>query len=90
MTDDLRRDLHGMTDRDQGLDAPLETDDPTTGLDRQALRTDDIDADRRAETSDAGSGSVDPDADRDPGSPLLREGAGAPDAADIDDPERML
>jgi hypothetical protein len=75
MTDDLRRDLFGETDRDQGLDAPLESDDPTAGAQRDALRTDD----------------VDPDADQSgEGNPLLREGAGAPDAADIEDPERMI
>lgn len=73
MTDDLRRDLFGETHRDQGLDAPLESDDPTARIEGQALRTDD----------------VDPDA-HDEGSPLLREGAGAPDAADIEDPERMI
>jgi hypothetical protein len=83
MTDDLRRDLYGTTDRDQGLDAPLESDDPTTGIEGQALRTDDVDRDRGAET-------VDPDADKDTGNPFLREGTGAPDAADIDDPERMI
>jgi len=76
MTDDLRRDLFGQTDRDQGLDAPLESDDPTEGLDQQALRTDDVDPDSTGDGEEK--------------SPLLREGAGALDAADIDDPERMI
>jgi hypothetical protein len=75
MTDDLRRDLFGETDRDQGLDAPLETDDPTAGLERESLRTDDVDPDAGRERDD---------------SPLLRVGSGAPDAADIEDPERMI
>jgi hypothetical protein len=80
MTDDLRRDLFGDTGRDQGLDAPLESDDPTAGLEGQALRTDDT---RLADRKDMDSGQREPN-------PLLREGADAADAADIEDPDNML
>lgn len=79
MTDDLRREL-GDTHRDLGLDAPLEHDDPAASTAREALRTDDL---RRADREDA-------NVDTKESNPLLREGANAADAADIEDPDNML
>ena len=79
MTDDLRRDLFGDTGRDQGIDAPLESDDPTAGIEGQALRSDDAPPVDGEQTG----GQREPN-------PLLREGSDAADAADIEDPDNML
>lgn len=79
MTDDLRRDSAGQGDlADWGVDAPLDPDRPDETAEEWRLRRDDVLPDE-----------PDVDEEKEP-NPLLREGADAPDAADIEDPEHQL
>lgn len=79
MTDDLRRDMTDQSDLDdQEIDAPLDPDRPGETVEESRLRRDDVLPDE-----------PDVDEEKEP-NPLLREGADAPDAADIEDPEHQL